>query len=56
MNTPKFWPLDMDPEGQIYENPAWDLPGFRRGALTRRKESKGRPATHARKMASDLSF
>ncbi len=30
MNTPKYWPLDMDPEGQIYDNPAWDLPGFRR--------------------------
>jgi hypothetical protein len=29
MNTPKFWPLDFDPEGEIYENLAWDLPGFR---------------------------
>jgi hypothetical protein len=32
MNTRKFWPLDLDPEGQIYENVAWDLPGFRRPA------------------------
>lgn len=24
-----FWPLDDDPEGEIYENLAWDLPGFR---------------------------
>jgi hypothetical protein len=30
MTTPKFWPLDLDPEGQIYENVAWDLPGLRR--------------------------
>ncbi len=27
--TPKFWPLDYDPEGEIYENPSWDLPGMR---------------------------
>lgn len=26
----KFWPLDYDPEGEIYENVAWDLPGFRK--------------------------
>jgi hypothetical protein len=25
----KFWPLDYDPEGEIYETLAWDLPGFR---------------------------
>lgn len=25
----KFWPLDSDPEGEIYDSPAWDLPGFR---------------------------
>jgi hypothetical protein len=29
MSTRKFWPLDFDLEGEIYENPAWDLPGFR---------------------------
>jgi hypothetical protein len=28
--TRNFWPLDYDPEGEIYENVAWDLPGFRR--------------------------
>jgi hypothetical protein len=37
MRSPKFWPLDFDPEGAIYENPAWDLPGFKRGLLARRK-------------------
>jgi hypothetical protein len=31
MFTFRFWPLDFDPEGEIYENPAWDLPGFRKG-------------------------
>jgi hypothetical protein len=30
MSTRKFWPLDYDPDGEIYENVAWDLPGFRR--------------------------
>jgi hypothetical protein len=33
MNTSKFWPLDSDLEGAIYENVAWDLPGFRRPTL-----------------------
>jgi hypothetical protein len=37
MRSPKFWPLDFDPEGAIYENPAWDLPGFKRGLLARPK-------------------
>ena len=31
MKTRKFWPLDFDPEGEIYENVAWDLPGYTRG-------------------------
>jgi hypothetical protein len=26
----KFWPLDYEPEDEIYENPSWDLPGLRR--------------------------
>ena len=30
MKTRKFWPLDFDPEEEIYENLSWDLPGFRR--------------------------
>jgi hypothetical protein len=29
-STRKFWPLDFDPEGAIYENPSWDLPGLKR--------------------------
>jgi hypothetical protein len=29
MNTSKFWPLDYDTDGEIYENVAWDLPGLR---------------------------
>ena len=35
MSKRKFWPLDFDLEGEIYENPAWDLPGFRRIHTTR---------------------
>ena len=31
MSKRKFWPLDYDPEGEIYENLAWDLPGYRSG-------------------------
>lgn len=29
MRTPKFWPLDDDPEDPIYDSVAWDLPGYR---------------------------
>jgi len=28
MKVRKFWPLDFDQELEIYESPAWDLPGF----------------------------
>jgi len=35
MTTHKFWPWDYDPDGEIYENVAWDLPGFRRGSSSR---------------------
>ena len=48
MTPRKFWPLDFDPEGEIYENPSWDLPGYKRGRQahnatpqhSRRKKSK----------------
>lgn len=33
MTKRRFWPLDFDPEGEIYENVAWDLPGYRRAGL-----------------------
>ena len=42
-STRNFWPLDYDPEEEIYENPSWDLPGFKparhsvRSLATRRK-------------------
>jgi hypothetical protein len=36
MNTPKYWPIDNDPEGQIYDNVSWDLPGFRRRPRSRK--------------------
>ena len=50
MTTRKYWPLDMDPEGQIYDNPAWDLPGLRRRPPAIRKSTK-RPVSKA---ATDL--
>jgi len=39
MKTRKFWPLDFDPEGAIYENLSWDLPGFNRGVVVRSGKS-----------------
>ena len=49
MTTRKFWPLDFDQEGEIYENLAWDLPGFRRG---RQIEKRAAPASSTRKRRS----
>jgi len=34
MSTPKFWPLDYEPEDEIYDSLAWDLPGYRKAAQT----------------------
>jgi hypothetical protein len=28
MDKSNFWPLDFHPEGEVYENVAWDLPGY----------------------------
>jgi hypothetical protein len=44
MKTRKFWPLDENPEGEIYENVAWDLPGYRR--------SRKAPSKAQRKVAA----
>jgi hypothetical protein len=35
MKIRKFWPFDSELEGEIYENVAWDLPGFRRSRPAR---------------------
>jgi hypothetical protein len=40
MTKRKFWPLDYDPEDEIYENVAWDLPGFRPNKRASRPPSK----------------
>ena len=40
MTTRKFWPLDFDPEGEVYENVAWDLPGYKRAG------SRGKDSIH----------
>lgn len=40
MKTRKFWPLDFDPEGEIYETLAWDLPGFKPGGSRRRSADR----------------
>lgn len=41
-NFRKFWPLDYDSEDEIFENPSWDLPGWNRRSLGRRKTHQGR--------------
>ncbi len=38
----KFWPLDYDPEGEIYESLSWDLPGLRPVPKDRRKSGKSK--------------
>lgn len=38
----RFWPLDYDPDGEIYENVAWDLPGYRRRHTPLKKTSRHR--------------
>ena len=44
MDKRKFWPLDFDPEGEIYETLAWDLPGYtrRRNELRKAKRDGGK--------------
>jgi hypothetical protein len=46
MNERKFWPFYFDPEGEIYENLSWDLPGYRlqrKARQSRRKRAKSGP-------------
>lgn len=47
-HTHKFWPLDYDPEGEIYENVAWDLPGFRRPSRLRENPTHKRSEAKSR--------
>ncbi len=43
MSRRKFWLLDYDPEGEIYDSVAWDLPGFRPVRIPRRTGFKPLP-------------
>jgi len=48
MDKRKFWPLDFDPEGEIYDNVAWDLPGYRNQTfrpIRRPKYSQNEPVS-----------
>jgi hypothetical protein len=47
----KFWPLDDNPECEIYENLAWDLPGFR-GTKAKASGSAGRKRRNQVKLTS----
>jgi hypothetical protein len=42
--TKKFWPLDYDVEDDIFDSPAWDLPGRSR----RTRHPKRKPASRVR--------
>jgi hypothetical protein len=45
MKERKFWLFDPDPEGEIYENLSWDLPGYllrQKGGQPHRRRSKCR--------------
>lgn len=52
MEKRKFWPLDFDPEGEIYDNVAWDLPGYQRQpkiASSTRRHTSPHPAVNCRR-------
>jgi hypothetical protein len=36
----QFWPLDYDPEDEIYDSLAWDLPGYRTHPPTRKRRRR----------------
>lgn len=40
MNKCKFWPLDFDPEDEVYETLVWDLPGYRKKTRARVKVTR----------------
>jgi hypothetical protein len=42
MTQRKYWPLDYDPEGEIYDSVSWDLPGFRPNRRTAPRSPKVR--------------
>ena len=45
MNERKYWLFDSDPEGEIYENLSWDLPGYlprQKAGQARKRRAKGR--------------
>jgi hypothetical protein len=41
----RFWPLDLDEEGPIYDNPTWNMPGVRVRTRNTRTLVKSRPAS-----------
>ena len=47
-----FWPLDFDPEGEVYENVAWDLPGYtyRREELKQPRKARARSRSQRKEL------
>jgi hypothetical protein len=43
MQKNQFWPFEPDPEGEIYENPAWDLPGYRKNRTSGDSKPRRKP-------------
>ena len=43
MKTRKFWLWDFDPEGEVYENLSWDLPGYQRSNHRARRKTATNP-------------
>jgi hypothetical protein len=52
MNIRKFWPLDFDPEDEVYETLVWDLPGYRKKTHARVKLTPPNTAAPARHVAA----
>lgn len=46
MKPRKFWPLDFDLEVEIYDNPAWNLPGHHNAPVSH----VNRPVTKRRRL------
>jgi hypothetical protein len=42
MHKQQFWFLDTDPEGPVYENLSWDMPGVRLRRRSSRNNLLGR--------------
>jgi hypothetical protein len=40
----KYWPLDYEPEPELFDLPGWELPGLRRRASSFSPKAPSRPS------------